>query len=60
MNGWERWAKRLLKGFIWAFAVVGLALLVGIPPTWHVFVLALGAELVSFCLDETWPTRETA
>lgn len=56
MNGWERWGKRMLKAFLWAPLLIGLAFWLSIPVTWQLIVLVVACGLWDRILEEIWPT----
>lgn len=58
MNGWERWTKRFLKGFLWAPVFFGGAWLLDLPVTWQLLLVVTTCGLWSNILDDIWPTAE--
>lgn len=56
MTAWERWAKRITKGFLWAPPYLIGAWWSGIDPSWRVLLFVLVCGVWSNALDALLPT----
>lgn len=57
MSNWERWAKRIFKGLLWAPVYLIGALALDLSPSWQLLLLILVCDFWGDMLDAFWPTR---
>lgn len=60
MSGWERNAKRFIKGLLWAPVYVFGALALGLQPSWQLLTLVIACHVWGDLIDAMIPTDATA